>query len=247
MTINVDEVIEYYKNLLIIQYNGKIKAAGTVGLFVKTLLQNDIYSQVENGYNLDTAIGKQLDVLGGYIGVDRFYSRIVSVGSFFGFTSYSTLLTDTTVGFTDYANYDTDAGGFLSYDDLVPTQTLNDFDYRFILRLRIIQNHSNHSQGSIDDGLFLFFGDALQLSTANNMTMFYFADSAILNRAIIALKKGVLPRPMGVQLRGLIKKGKKFFGFARYNNKNPSSLKTGFTRYGSPKEGQMLTYSKILS
>ena len=60
MAINIDEVIEYYKNLLIIQYNNKEKARATIGLLVNTLLQDDIYSQVQDAFSLETAVGKQL-------------------------------------------------------------------------------------------------------------------------------------------------------------------------------------------
>lgn len=249
MAIDINGVIEYYKNLLIIQYNNKEKARATIGLLINTLLQNDIYGQVQNAFNLQTAEGKQLDVLGKYIGIDRFITQVGDIeGSYFGFTSYTTLLTDTTVGFTDYANYNTDGGGTLTYNDLNYTQELNDFDYRFVLKMRIIQNNSNHSQKSIDDGIFIFFGDGVILSTSNNMSMVFFVDEISFNQAILAFRKGVLPRPITVNLNGLIKKSeKKYFGFTKYGSTNYSSpIKTGFTRYGSAKNGQMLTYNKVV-
>jgi len=214
---------------------------------VNTLLQDDIYSQVQDAFSLETAVGKQLDTLGGYIGVNRFYTQGEILGNFFGFTSYSTLLTDTTAGLTDYANYNSDAGGSVTYNDLLVTQILDDDDYRFILKMRIVQNNSNHSQKSIDDGIFMFFGEGVILSTSNDMSMVYFVDALNLNQAIIAFKKGVLPRPITVNLNGLIKSGKKYFGFTNYNTTNYSSpLKTGFTRYGSAKQGQVLNYSKVI-
>ena len=249
MAIDINGVIEYYKNLLIIQYNNKEKARATIGLLINTLLQNDIYGQVQNAFDLETAEGNQLDVLGKYIGADRFVTQIGDIeGSYFGFTSYATLLTDTTVGFTDYINYNIDGGGTLTYNNLNYTQELNDFDYRFILKMRIVQNNSNHSQKSVDDGIFIFFGNGVILSTLNNMSIVYFVDDVNYNRAIIAFKKGVLPRPITVNLNGLIRKSdKKYFGFIRYGSANYSSpIKTGFTRYGSLKQGQVLTYGKVV-
>ena len=98
-------------------------------------------SQVQDAYDLETAVGVQLDVIGKYIGVDRFLTVNQGLlGIFFGMTSYTTLESDITVGMTDFADYDTDLGGFATYDDIVINQKLNDDDYRFILKLRIVQS-----------------------------------------------------------------------------------------------------------
>lgn len=248
MSIDLESTIEYYTNLLIIQYNKLEKAKSTIDLHVRTLLSDNIASQVQDGYDLETAVGVQLDVLGKYIGTDRFFS-IEGVGDFFGMTSYETLGSDTTVGFTDYANYLTDSGGFLTYSSLFGAGTLDDEDYRFMLKLRIVQNNSNHSNGEIDEGLFGFFGTDLILSDTKKMQIFYFVSGANLNLAIIAFGKGLLPRPMGVGLGGLIKRDKKMFGFTNYNATAIPSTITGFTNYtdGFTKEGEILTYDKVIS
>ena len=44
MAIDLESTIDYYTNLLIIQYNNKEKARATIGLNVSTLLNDDIYS-----------------------------------------------------------------------------------------------------------------------------------------------------------------------------------------------------------
>jgi hypothetical protein len=249
MSIDLESTIEYYTNLLIIQYNQLEKAKATIDLHVRTLLSDNIASQVQDGYSLDTAVGVQLDVLGKYIGTDRFYNSIEASGDFFGMTSYDTLGSDTTVGFTDYANYLTDSGGFLTYNGLFVAGTLDDEDYRFMLKLRIVQNNSNHSNGEIDEGLFSFFGTDLVLSDTKKMQIFYFVSGANLNLAVIAFSKGLLPRPMGVGLGGLIKRDKKMFGFTNYNTTAIPSMVTGFTNYtdGFTKEGEILTYDKVIS
>jgi len=249
MSIDLNSTIEYYTNLLIIQYNQLEKAKATIDLHVRTLLSDNIASQVQDGYDLETAVGAQLDVLGKYIGTDRFFNTIEAVGDFFGMTSYDTLGSDTTVGFTDYANYLTDSGGFLSYNSIFQAGVLDDDDYRFMLKLRIVQNNSNHSNGEIDKGLFGFFGTDLILSDTKKMKIFYFVSGANLNLAVIAFSKGLLPRPMGVGLGGLIKRDKKMFGFTNYNATAIPSTITGFTNYtdGFTKEGEMLNYNKVIS
>lgn len=203
MTIDIESTAEYYKDLLIIQYENKEKARAEVGLHITTLLANDIISKVQDGYDIDTAIGVQLDVLGKYIGKDR----------------------------------------------LLEASELSDENYRFVLKLRILQNNIDHSHKSIDDGLFAFFGDSLIMSAGANMTIAYFVDSANLNKASIAFSKGVLPRPMGVGITGLIERDKKLFGFTNYNRSSVSDLSTGFTNYtdGFTKSGESLNYDKVIN
>lgn len=62
----------YYSNLLIMQYHNKPKAKATIEATVG-LLPDDLIMEVINGFNIETAVGKQLDILGEYVGVDRYY------------------------------------------------------------------------------------------------------------------------------------------------------------------------------
>lgn len=62
----------YYSNLLIMQYHNKPKAKATVEATVG-LLPDDLIQEVINGFDLDTAVGTQLDTIGVYVGVDRYY------------------------------------------------------------------------------------------------------------------------------------------------------------------------------
>lgn len=62
----------YYSNLLIMQYHNKPKAKATIESTVG-LLPDDLIMEVINGFDIETAVGKQLDILGEYVGVDRYY------------------------------------------------------------------------------------------------------------------------------------------------------------------------------
>lgn len=65
------EIINYYANLLILQYVGKPKAYATIQAFATMPIMDQLPTQVQNAYNIDTAVGVQLDVLGKYVGVSR--------------------------------------------------------------------------------------------------------------------------------------------------------------------------------
>ena len=70
---DVSNIIQYYADLLIIQYRGKTKATNTIKTLVEIILQNGILLDVLNAFNPETCVGKQQDILGKWIGVDRYY------------------------------------------------------------------------------------------------------------------------------------------------------------------------------
>lgn len=65
------ELISYYANLLILQYKEKPKAYATVSFLASMAIINQLPVSVMNAFDIDTAVGKQLDVLGKYVGAFR--------------------------------------------------------------------------------------------------------------------------------------------------------------------------------
>jgi hypothetical protein len=200
---DITSIVDYYKNLLITQYHDKPKAQATISLMIAELLAAGIALDVRDGYNLDTAVGAQLDVLGKYIGVDRFYQDN-DLSDMFSLETYGEAdpTADARWGFVTYANYDTALyNGVLNYQSILSKNFfLTDSDYRQLLKLKIVNNYSNGSHKSIDDTIFAFFGADVTVAQTAEMEMTYtvpFTLSALLNAAII---KGILPKPMGVNL-----------------------------------------------
>lgn len=248
---DVSSLIEYYTDLLIIQYNQKPKARATIQLYVENLLASGVLLDVLNGYDIETAVGKQLDVLGKYVGVDRFFLES-DIINYFAFTDYEEPDPDseTKYGFSTYATYDGfSANGWLTYSDIVlQKNTLDDADFRTVIKLAIIQNTSNHSVGDIDTRIAALFGSDVHAEAKNSvpMVMWYFIrlSNSPLMQAI--LYKKLLPKPMGVRLQYVQQPTGNIFAFARYSNPNPSfayGLST-YANYGSL-SGQILTYDQI--
>ncbi len=69
--MTVDEFVSHYQDLLILQYRNKPKALGTLDAVIRPVAIDLLPQAVENAFNIDTAIGDQLDILGIYIGADR--------------------------------------------------------------------------------------------------------------------------------------------------------------------------------
>lgn len=81
------EFQNYYADLLILQYKTQPKARATIQALIKELYGSGSLLDLVNGFDLDTAEGKQLDTLGKYIGLGRQVK--VNIGS-----SDTNILTD---------------------------------------------------------------------------------------------------------------------------------------------------------
>jgi hypothetical protein len=65
------ELIDYYADLLILQYLNKPKAYAHVQTLVEPLIMNQTPLAIQNAFNIETAVGVQLDILGKYVGANR--------------------------------------------------------------------------------------------------------------------------------------------------------------------------------
>lgn len=70
--MTTQEIIDYYANLLIMQYNGKPRASETVKTFVGPYVMDQLPVASQNAFDLETAIGAQLDVIAKYVGATRY-------------------------------------------------------------------------------------------------------------------------------------------------------------------------------
>ena len=69
----VSDYAKYLANLLIIQYNSKPKAQATIES-IGSMFPDELILSVRDGFSLETATGKQLDILSKYIGAERGYT-----------------------------------------------------------------------------------------------------------------------------------------------------------------------------
>ena len=216
----IEDLIQSYVNLLIIQYADKPNAKQQIEDYTRGIVNNDIFGQIQDAFNLDTAVGDQLDILGKYIGIDRNgqQQEITEGIDFFSVLADDVTKNDDAVGTVDSTQFLNFTSHILCAEltDSTTSQVLDDEAYRFILKLRIIQNAINHSDKEIDDAITqVFEGDLIPSSADGTMTMTYLVSSESLTFTIIALQKEALPKPMGVRLAYLIEKPptQDFFGF----------------------------------
>ena len=197
----LEQMKEYYSNLLIIQYNGKIKASSTIKTMVNLLYVNMILLQIRDGFDWETALDAQLEIIGKWVGLDRFYN-----GQFFYFHPWFSLINWDTEpdnlqgGFSTFQTFDEGGGGFLTYDDIQPTQNRLGTDaYRIMIGLKIIKNSLSATCKNIDNAIWSYFEGRVYTTWApDELTYHYPADLSEVMQ--VANYKNVLPCPTGVRI-----------------------------------------------
>jgi hypothetical protein len=239
----IAKIVEHYQNLLLEQYVNAPRARATIGVLAKNAIVDVVQKEIEGAFNLETAVGPQLDVIGEYIGFSR---RITTVIDRYYFTlRLYDIPEDGEAGFTDYTDLALNSGSnFYLYQYINTSFTeLDDGTYRELLKLKIILNESLNTLADISAALWSAFGNSLICLDNLNMSILYLINSSQTNLAKIAIDAGLLPKPMGVRISGVfaIPDTSAIFGFVDYEFDNGNSW--GFSTYESGWNGYyMLIY-----
>lgn len=196
------ELVAYYQALLIVQYVLLPNASGTIGALVTEVVADLIYNQVRAGFNLDTAVGAQLDMMGQYRGASRqivglspgknFFSLVpVAAGSpasYFGFA-----LTSQAPGINWY---------FIRPADVSAVQyILNDGEFAQLIRYLAALQSLNYTNESLDLLFEEFFGSYATITDNGDMSVTYTHDPSDPNLLFTFVDTlGLLPRPAGVEV-----------------------------------------------
>lgn len=184
-----------YSDLLIVQYRTKDKAVQTVQLFVNQALCDGLPQELQHCFDLDTAVGAQLTILGRIVGVPRNILGLDLEHTFFSFTDY--VGEPASVGFGSYTDSPYSDDLFLSYYTNT-IYTLTDFEMRYLIKLKIIFNTVFSSTKDIVERLFEVFGEAVSFVDNQDMTLTYHVLAPYQNVFTAAEFLNILPRPMGV-------------------------------------------------
>lgn len=195
------ELVQYYVNLLIAQYRNKSKAKDTVKAFIEDVVSDQIFRQVGDGFDLETAIGDQLTTIGLYRNAPRTIFGLPLDKDFFSIPSYD-VDPSAYFGFGDYDTDPVPSWYFAAYADLANVvYYLDDGLLRQLIQYLADINSSDYSLGKIDEILFKYFSDYVTLDDNLDMTITYTNDagnpSALFD---IVDRIGALPHPSGVQV-----------------------------------------------
>lgn len=69
--MTTEELIKYYQDLLILQYRGKEKARAHIATVVTPIIMDQLPKLIQEAFNVTSAVGPQLDMIGKYVGANR--------------------------------------------------------------------------------------------------------------------------------------------------------------------------------
>lgn len=199
MTTTPADLIAYYQNLLIIQYKNLTKAAATVGAIAQQVIADLIHNQVRDAFDLATAIGAQLDLLGAYVGARRLIAGFTPSGILYMlFPAYADA-TPANTGMAQYADVADPVDFWLLYSAVSTIFTLSDGLMSQLIQYLIAVHASDTTNSSVDLILEKFFGNYVTLTDNENMTITYTHDPSDPNIFFALINYlNLLPRPSGV-------------------------------------------------
>jgi hypothetical protein len=149
------DVLDKYAGLLIIQYRYLPKASATMRLIANQNVCDGLPFTEQNCFDLDTASGEQLTVLGKIIGVPRDVSGLDLAHTFFAFVRYND--TSAGIGFGRYKTSPYPSDLWYRYNNYA-IYTTSDFELRSLIRLKIISNNTYMSLKNLVELITDVFG-----------------------------------------------------------------------------------------
>ncbi len=199
-----DQLIAVYVSLLIMQYNLKPKAQATISTLVSAAVAKLIYQQVENAFDITTAVGAQLDILAKYVGAQRIIYGLSITKVYFQFRYAADLPPPATSfnGMADVSNPIT-SWFFLTVRDFdASVITLTDGQLSTLIQYLADVESLDFTVQNVDDIFVKFFGTYVTWVDNFNMTMTVTHDQTNDPNTLFETVKflGALPRPAGVSL-----------------------------------------------
>ncbi len=206
MSATSEELVSYYAKTLIAQYYNKPKAIATIralmgGTGAFGLIADAIANQVRDGFDLDTAVGQQLDWLGKLRGVARYLSGLDLSKVFLPLVPYDDVGFGPFPGIADYDDPVQPPSTYtMTYDDFI-TSTLQDGDFRRVIKFLAKVQSCDYAYATLDSICYTFFTGNVNLKITGNMEITYqHLTSDTDNLFTILRQMGLLPGPAGVNV-----------------------------------------------
>lgn len=216
-----EQFINEYLKLLIKQYYNKPKARAEISLLIGSYSKvYGLFNAFIDAYDVDKAIGHQLDVIGRIVGISRNVPSVIPK-LFFGFEG-----DDSARGFADKFNTLIESAPF--YDKFSNAYTdlqLDDNDYRFFIKAKIAKNSASafiasDERVSIQDVIqILFNGEAYVIDNKDMTLTLHVPPTINLDILRLVVNLNLLPKPQGVRYNLIIKANtENTFGFSNDPN-----------------------------
>ena len=228
-------MIDEYTLLLIKQYWEKPKARAEIELKLRKYKEvSELLKSIPVQFDVDLAIGNQLDVLGRIVGVSRLApGQLPKI--FFGF-----LENEEAEGFSDMFNVVKEGAPFFNkYGAEYTTSELDDVQYRQLIKNKIANNNTSAFMASdehisIQEAIMGAFKGKAYVVDEQNMTLtLYISRSFPIEEVRMLILLNLLPKPQGVQYRIIIQaEVGETFGFSNNLNSQGFADKFDLDRVG---------------
>ena len=229
---NLITLCNYYIARLIYQYSQQPNAQMLTALMVKQALADDLTTLLSQAFNIDTAVGPQLDIIGAYVGVKRNINPVPTSPNAWELYPYSGTPTTNGIGMRLYNNSVNTTGVWESYSAISqPATNLSDTQYRLVIKLQIILNYNDGTLASIQNYLNNLLPGYATVVDNQNMTLTYTVNQNSIISATLLTQ--FLPKPMGVGITVFIQSS----GATRITSDGYTRVTSaGYTRVTSPGE-----------
>lgn len=207
MNATAEELQAFYQNTLIAQYATKPKAVATIGALIAGangdmgLIANALPNQVRDGFDITTAVGKQLDLLGKLRGVARYTTAVSLSKTFLPLPRYDAAGVGTLPGIATYEDAVQPPSTYImTYSGFVQN-TIQDGDFRRVIKFQAAVQSCDYAYGTLDAICYTFFAGNVNLIVTGAMQIEYeHLTSDTDNLFAIINQMGLLPAPAGVNV-----------------------------------------------
>nr|DAH89625.1 MAG TPA: Protein of unknown function (DUF2612) [Caudoviricetes sp.] len=158
-----NELIKSYQDLLELQYHEKPKAREHIKTICESLIADMVLWKIqEQCMDVDISIGVQLDIIGKWVGIDRYFKENkYENNKWYAYYDWEEKDQPNSLqgGMWDWDTSEKPNNApFLNYDwILVIKNKLKDDDFRTLIKLKIIKNNTNATCKNIDDEIYKLF------------------------------------------------------------------------------------------
>ena len=206
----LQELQEYFANLIILQYRYAPENRALIKNLVNLIFANNLALQIRDlTVDVEKSIGAQLDVVGKWVGLDRFYNGIDDWDHPYLSYPYFTTIANNSYdryqgGFSTYSNFADNNGGFLMYKDWKEVRSriniMSDDMFRLLIKLKIIKNSINHTCKNIDNAIWEW-SQGNVYTTWGTMAVTYHYKPSYKTAIVLATYKNIIPRPTGCTMK----------------------------------------------
>lgn len=233
----IDDIKQYYGDLLILQYRNKPKARKTVQIGCDIYTGDGVVFDLINSLDIDSAEGAQLDLIGKILDCPRTIQGLNPDKQYFSFQY------DGALGFSTAQELSN--GIFKTfYNSIQSEYALKDADYRQLLKFKAIVNIWRASMAEMDEAIYNSFGNDVLLTNNQNLTITYIISNSLTIATQAALIQGYLRAPIGIGFNYIIRvpQPTAIFGF---NSRGTIGNAVGFSTANNIKDGTFLTADNI--